>query len=172
LRTEGRAVKLSFSTPALEVVNCWNRCGLISNFGSSYMAVDFPSKKNIANSLSFILNELIENAVKYSLPQDCVLEFCLMQEKDRIRMSVTNPVSAENVPRLIEMAKHLIDRDWVNSTYIELLTASGKSAEKSGIGLLTIINYYQAKLSFRIGSDLPGGQALFSIQAEMDVEEL
>jgi hypothetical protein len=169
---EDRAIKLSFSTPALEIVNCWNRCGLISNFGSSYMAVDFPSKKNIANSLSFILNELIENAVKYSEPQDCVLRFCLMQEKDRICMSVTNPISQDKVPGLIEMARHLTDRDWVNSTYIELLTASGKSAEKSGIGLLTIINYYQAKLSFRIGCPGPGQETQFSIQAEMDVEEL
>ncbi|OHD22220.1 MAG: hypothetical protein A2Y38_18315 [Spirochaetes bacterium GWB1_59_5] len=168
-----RALTLSFALPAIEVMNFWSRCGLIANFGSSYMAVACPSQKNIANSLSFILNELLENAVKYARPKESILEFALLKQGDFITIDITNPVFAEQVPPLIEMAKHLIDVDYVNGAYIDLLTMSGKASDKSGIGLLTIINYYQASLSFRIGAAARNNhQQMYCIQAKINIEEL
>ncbi len=173
IQEDRRAINLSFSLPAMEVMSFWSRCGLIANFGASYMAVAHPSKKNIANSLSFILNELLENAVKYAYPRDSIIELVLLHHEDYILIDISNPINQDQVKSLSGMANNLIDLDWVNDTYIDLLTASGKSTEKSGIGLLTIINYYQADLSFRIG--VPAGEGetpQFTIQAKMNIEEL
>jgi len=172
LDADAKAVKLSFSLQALEVVTIWSRCGLIANFASSYMAVANQSKKNIANSLSFILNELIENADKYTDPKESVLHFALSQQEKNIIISVTNPISKGQVGPLQEMARNLIDPEYVNTRYIDILMASGKSSEKSGIGLLTIINYYQAALSFRIGTSPGGSVDRYSIEAKLNVEEL
>jgi len=173
IREDKKALTLSFALPAMEVMNFWSRCGLIANFGSSYMAVACPSQKNIANSLSFILNELLENAVKYTRPKESILEFALLKQGDFITIDISNPISPDQIPALTEMAKHLIDVDYVNGAYIDLLTMSGKTSDKSGIGLLTIINYYQASLSFRIGglAKKPGCN-MYSIQAKINIEEL
>ncbi len=168
-----KALTLSFALPAMEVMSFWSRCGLIANFGSSYMAVACPSQKNIANSLSFILNELLENAVKYTRPKESILEFALLKQGDFITIDISNPVSDDQIPALLEMAKHLIDVDYVNDAYIDLLTMSGKTSDKSGIGLLTIINYYQASLSFRIGGPAENpSKKRYSIQAKINIEEL
>lgn len=173
LSTNRRAIKLAFSLPVMEVMNFWSRCGLIANFGASYMAVANPSKKNIANSLSFILNELIENAVKYASPRHSLIELSLLQEGHYFIIDVSNPVSEEQVGPLIGMAEHLIDSEYVNETYIDMLTSSGKSAEKSGIGLLTVINYYNTALSFRIVHANSGGtEGFYEIQARINLEEL
>jgi hypothetical protein len=168
IHADRRAINLSFSLPVMEVMNFWSRCGLIANFGSSYMAVANPSRKNIANSLSFILNELIENAVKYAAPRDSVIDLSILQQDRFVIIEITNPIEPAQEAQLREMATNLIDADYVNSRYIDLLTASGKSSEKSGIGLLTIINYYRTELSFRIG----GPRSAYAIQARINLEEL
>ncbi len=173
IQLDRRSVNLSFSLPALEVMSFWCRCGLIANFGASYMAVAHPSKKNIANSLSFILNELLENAVKYAQPQDSLIDLSLLHKEDCIIIDISNPIAQEKLDPLEKMARNLVDADYVNEKYIDLLIATGKSNDKSGIGLLTIINYYQAVLSFRISDSLTGDDfCKFTIQAKMNIEEL
>jgi hypothetical protein len=168
-----RVINLSFSLPVMEVMNFWSRCGLIANFGAAYMSVAHPSKNNIANSLSFILNELIENAVKYAEPRESIIELSILERGTTVVIEIANPVVKDQLGLLTEMAKNLTDREYVNAKYIDLLTASGKSSGKSGIGLLTIINYYQASLSFRISSAAEDGStAKYSVQTKINLEEL
>jgi hypothetical protein len=168
-----RVINLSFSLPVMEVMNFWSRCGLIANFGAAYMSVAHPSKNNIANSLSFILNELIENAVKYAEPRESVIELSILERGSIVIIEIANPVARDQLDSLVEMGRNLTDTEYVNTKYIDLLTASGKSCGKSGIGLLTIINYYQAILSFRIGGDTGGADAIrYSVQAKINLEEL
>lgn len=173
INLDKKALKLSFSLPTLEVINFWSRCGLIANFGSSYLVVAHSSEKNIANSLSFIMNELLENAVKYAVPRDSILELSLLQKDGYIVIDIGNPIHSDRVESLIEMAQNLIDPDYVNAKYIDILTMNVKKGEKSGIGLLTIVNFYQASLSFRIGTP-PGDNQCpkFYIQAKINIEEL
>lgn len=173
IKKDKRAINLSFSLPAMEVMSFWSRCGLIANFGASYMAVAHPSKQNIANSLSFILNELLENAVKYAQPRDSMIDLVLLRHENFILIDISNPIEQTQIDPMTAMAKNLINSDYVNEKYIDILTANGRSADKSGIGLLTIINYYLAELSFRITSPAGDkGSVKFSIQAKMNIEEL
>lgn len=167
-----QSLNLTFSLSAMEVVNFWSRCGLIANFCASYMAVAMPSEKNIMNSLSFVLNELLENALKYARPRSSTIDFAILQKPDCVIIEIANEISEEQVAPLLDMAKNLIDNDYVNAKYIDLLTANVKSGDKSGIGLLTVINYYQAALSFKIGSPSEYGQNRYSIQAKVNLEEL
>jgi len=167
-----QSLNLTFSLSAMEVANFWSRCGLIANFCASYMAVAMPSRKNITNSLSFVLNELLENALKYAQPKESAIDFAILQKDNSVIIEIANQISEDQVEPLLDMAKNLIDTDYVNAKYIDLLTTSGKSSDKSGIGLLTVINYYQAQMSFKIGSPAEGGHNKYSIQAKVNLEEL
>jgi len=174
--SDPKAIRLSVRLPIGEIMDHWSRCGLLANFGASYLAVGCQTQKNIANSLSFILNELLENAAKYSNPKDGEIEIALLERDSTITIDIRNAIRDDQIPKLKELALKMIDQDYVNAKYIEVMmaNASSRSQVKSGIGLLTIVSYFKSILSFRIAADGSGGSGvnLISVQVRIDAEEL
>lgn len=173
INNTNETVKLYLSLPSEEVDVYWSRCGLISNFSSSYIALACSTAKNITNSLSFIINELLENAVKYSFDKNKKIEVCLLQNRDTITVEVSNYISSSQTEKMTKKAKELIDVDYVNSRYLDIMTSNAKGESRSGIGMLTIINYYNVAMSFNFSStDETNSVYKLSIQVRINIKEL
>lgn len=173
IESQEGTLRLSIQLPIGEIMEHWSRCGLLANFGASYLAVGCATRKNIANSLSFIINELLENAAKYSQPKEGRISIALLEKDSAITIEIQNSILPSQIEGLDELARRMIDQDYVNTRYIEMMiaNASAKSPTKSGIGLLTIVSYFKADMSFRIAGT-EGGGSLFSVQVNIDAEEL
>ena len=166
-------VRLFIELPSQEIEHFWSRCGLISNFSSLYLALACSTDKNITNSLSFIINELLENSVKYSVNKNKQIDLCLLQNQTTITLEVSNYISQEQCDRMSETATNLIDTDFINSRYLDMITTNSKVSSKSGIGLLTIINYYNVSLSFKfIETDSVEHIHKLSVQVRISIKEL
>ncbi len=154
---------LNFSPDSAPRNRRWKNYGLSADFLGDYFAAFFPgdetsnSKINrrdtVKAAVSYIANELLENAVKYSdesnnLPISITLH---LYEQDLIFhvINYSDPETVGNYQRFIE-ALVAADPDEFYAQQLER-TAMGES-ESSSMGLLTMINDYGASFGWKFQS--------------------
>lgn len=155
-----------------DIIQYWNKCGLISDFGSFYISMNYPDNKNISNSISFVLNELIENAVKYSLGGDNIIKIYLTKKNKQIIMDVINLINKNQFEILRKVFEDLEEPQMANKIYIERLGSLTDSQEDSGIGLLSIINFFKGKFSAKFQEVTNNTVFETDIQVKLDIEDL
>lgn len=150
---------LGFSPSSLPIKLRWKTNGLSADFLGDYVRNFFPGdtsadiskQAEIAAAVSFIANELLENAMKYSdesADQPVNLEVHLFSD------------------RLIFLSKNIVHQDAISSfqSYIQEITtgdisemyinqvekgATNEEEENSGLGYFTMIMDYQATLGWK-----------------------
>jgi hypothetical protein len=133
----------------------WRRCSLTADFLAKYYSYYFPyrekamdriSREAAENSISYILNELIENTAKYSDSRDQEVEVAISLREDDIIFQVSNHVSERRADSFLRLARELLEGN-TQELYIKQLETESDS---SGLGYLTMINDYGVSLGFRI----------------------
>jgi hypothetical protein len=153
----------------------WRRCGLTADFLARYYSYYFPyrekatdriSRETAENTISYILNELIENTAKYSDARDKGVEVRLSLRESDILFQVSNHVTEERAEGFLRLARGLLEGN-PEELYVTQLE---KNSDSSGLGYLTMINDYGVSLGFRV--DRPGESALrVTVQATMKWKE-
>jgi hypothetical protein len=113
----------------------------MANFASRYVAGG-NANAGLVNSLSFVFNELIENAVKYGGEGE--VEVGLFSANTGLTIGVSSDLSPQARATFLPVAHKLASPD------ASLPSSFGPA---SGIGLLSLIHFYRATLSFRFGVD-------------------
>lgn len=153
---------LNFSLDRVNRLQRWRNYGLSADFLGDYFANFFPGndedngishKDAIKGSVSYIANELLENAVKYSTTdQDCPITITLHLYDQALIFETRNIAPLETVIDYENFIKVLVDRDPMD-LYMEQLEKSAledaEASEVSQVGLLTMINDYQARFGWQ-----------------------
>lgn len=150
---------LNFSLDRINRLQRWHNYGLSADFLGDYFANFFPGKEEdsgishkdrIKGSVSYIANELLENAVKYSTTtQDCPITITLHLYDQQLIFETSNMALLKTAANYENFIKILLENDPLE-LYIEQLEKS--SMENSGasqIGLLTMVNDYQARFGWQ-----------------------
>ena len=153
----------------------WRRCGLTADFLARYYSYHFPyrekatdriSRETAENTISYILNELIENTAKYSDAANKDVEVQVsLQDKD-IVFEVSNHVTAQRAEGFIRLARGLLEGN-PEELYVAQLE---KNTDSSGLGYLTMINDYGVSLGFK-ADDAGDGVFQVTVQATMKWKE-
>jgi hypothetical protein len=155
-----------------DVYDSWRRCGMVSDFASHYMSMEYEEAKKVSNSLSFIVNELLENAVKYSGDGNEKIYITLVGTEDHeIVCQVENGVNSDQYERLQRIAQQFLDREEVKQKYIRALTDDRMKEKESGIGLMTIVSYFNVQISMKL-TEPEKSRFRTSIQVRANVREL
>ncbi len=154
-----------------DLVKYWSRCGLTADFAASFLAFRFPDSRKAANSLSVILNEIVENAVKFSNTTNGQIAINLINMDDRIIYEVENRVDDSRHAIFLEKAADLLDDGDIEEKYFTALQAKSGNPEGSGLGLLTILHDYKTSLGVRFTPE-GGGVWRVSLQVSMKPEEV
>lgn len=120
--------------------------------------------KTAKGAISYICNELLENAVKFNLDSDkykVKLGAHFPNSSDLIAVVfATNNVDFQEANRFQELIQELLACD-LEERYAQQVEASAEDdAEVSGLGLLTMINDYQAKLGWKFEPTHSGAEIL------------
>ncbi len=149
----------SFIFNAIPRQQRWLNGGFSTHFLLEYWEVFFPmynrltlnKKTEIGNNIRFIANELFENLLRYAdLTSNLPVRFSLYFPEDKIWFYMTNPVKAEQVEPFQQFIQRLLTEN-IDELYVQQveLSALDESGETSGIGFLTMLNDYQAKLAWK-----------------------
>jgi hypothetical protein len=148
---------LGFSPTSASIKRRWRNNGLSADFLADYIATFLPIDRTpreiseFKSALSYVANELLENAMKYNnemakLPIDIKLQLT----EDAVLFYLTNSVVAEQVAPFQQLLNELLSSD-PGEFYMQQLERSStdEAAHTSGLGLVTMIHDYQAKLAWR-----------------------
>ena len=152
---------LAFPPTSVPLRSRWRNNGLSADFLGDYVTTFLPTnggmaavknKQNeIKHKVTYIANELLENAMKYHQPDvEIPIRIHLELASDHIAVSVSNGISVVQAGRYKEFVEHLQEGD-VDDLLLRQQEESAMSSEStmSSLGLLTMISDYEAQLDWR-----------------------
>lgn len=129
----------------------WHHCTTTSDFLAEFFALQRQGNSTefneVRHSIGYVVNELLENAIKFRQPGS--VEVSTSLEGARFEIQVTNFVSHDVAGRFQTLLHELTSRD-PGELLIERIEANAEdsSASGSGLGLLTLMNDYGAELGW------------------------
>jgi hypothetical protein len=168
---------LGFSPNSISIKQRWKNNGLSADFLADYTATFFPGEGAVADKLrqkelraaiSYVANELLENAMKFhdtSSPSPIQVQLYLLD--DRVCFSITNSIAPHAVAPFQDFLDQFLSSD-PGDFYVEQVE---KSAERtasndtntsvstiatpdcSGLGILTMAMDYGAELGWKFEPD-------------------
>lgn len=173
----------------LDLVIQWRRCGMIADFLADFLAYNFKHKDTARNVISTVLNELLENAVKFSPEKHRRASLALIYHGETIRIQTRNTSNKKHVASLQRLVERLCSED-PELLFLEQLEYSAtEDPDASGLGIVTLKKDYLARIAIELtesddppaageGSKEPSeaedGGELINVQVtmELDVAEL
>lgn len=133
----------------------WHHCGTTSEFLGEFFALSSAATDQTFNearhSIGYLVNELLENAVKFRHPGDIVIESSL--EAGRFELKVTNLIDGETANRFQLLLAEVTACD-PGDLLIQRIEANAAdtTSSGSGLGLLTLMSDYGARLGWKFYS--------------------
>ncbi len=159
----GEYLKIGFHPSAIPIQQRWRNNGLSADFLADYLSTFFPGedptstarKAEIKDAVSYIANELLENAMKFSVASDhrrVGIEMFL--DPNTVTLYAVNFLEPAKVAPFRKFIERLLTED-AGRLYIEQLerNAENDSDGSSGLGFLTMLNDYDAKLAWKIDQE-------------------
>ncbi|MEG4067829.1 DUF6272 family protein [Microcoleus sp. Pol11C2] len=152
---------IGFSPSSVPLKQRWRNNGLSADFLADYLTTFFPGNQDdpstierqaeIKSAVSYIANELLENAMKFNdETSEYPIDIKLQLESDGMIFSVANSISPQSVDKFQAYIHQLLTSD-PSELYIQRLekNAADESCTNSGLGLLTMLTDYSAKLGWK-----------------------
>jgi hypothetical protein len=129
----------------------WRHCATTSDFIADVFALRFRSSRNdyleVRHSIGYLVNELIENAVKFRAPGEILIEASMDSECFKIKVS--NDVDGKIASGFQNLLADITAGDPVDLLIQRIeLNAANPEVTGSGLGLLTLMSDYGARLAW------------------------
>jgi hypothetical protein len=164
---DAESLNLSFWPGRVPLKQRWRNNGLSADFLGDYVTTFFPlddaipdtqlRQAEIRGAVSFIANELLENAMKYhdpALPEPVTIQLGL--DSKQIVFHASNGAGEQAAGRFREFIARLQDGD-PGELYLQQLEDNALAEQSAGLGYLTMINDYGAELAWRFQAGEGGG---------------
>ena len=158
------SLEVTFTPNSLPIKKRWRSNRLSANFMADYFSnflqvdEDDPAQKRRIKegkgAVSFVANELLENAIKFNdRGTNFKIKFGIyfIEEADITAvLFATNSVSAEGLDKFQKFIQELLCSD-PEKLYVQQIekSAQEENSGESGLGFLTMINDYSAKLGWK-----------------------
>ncbi len=152
---------LGFSTNSAPLKQRWRNNGLSADFMGDYLTTFFPAREDdpttitrqaeIKSTVSYIANELLENAMKFNdETSKYPISLMLQLHPDKLVFLSTNSVIPQALSSFQAFIEELMTSD-PSELYIRQLekNAQDESGSPSRLGFLTMMNDYMAKLGWK-----------------------
>jgi hypothetical protein len=154
----GEYLKLGFSPSSIPLQQRWRNNGLSADFLADYLSTFFPGEDPASNerqaeikdAVSYVANELLENAMKFSYePSQHTVSIEMFLETDVIRLYAINCLDPSTLQGFQAFIQRLLTED-ADELYREQLERSVEDhmENTSGLGFLTMLNDYGATLAW------------------------
>lgn len=132
----------ALSVLPLDIFDQWDRCDLVANFLAQYFAYGYENDTS-KSIISTVVNELVENAVKYSRNKSSPIDIEIRKRREDLLLRVTNAIPRNRKDHFLKVCQDLFERD-LEELYLEKLTVAREDRAYSGIGLILLKKDYEA----------------------------
>ena len=149
--------KMHFDIVPREILQNYQKCWLTSDYSASYLTHSKIFNKNFINSVSFIISEILQNAVKYSYNCDSRISMTIFENKNLLIIEISNFISEAQKELFHKLLEKLIFCTDIENEYIEALIRVSENIKQpvvTGIGIVTILHDFHPGVSAKfIGPD-------------------
>jgi hypothetical protein len=151
----GNATRFCLTLRAEPLELSWHHCGVTSDFLGEYFSrscgrgIDAVDARH---SISYMINEILENAVKFRHGGDIEIRSSL--EEDLFEIQIVNCVDPETATKFQTHLAGLLERE-PGELLLERIEENALNPESSGsgLGLLTLMSDYGAKMGWSFASE-------------------
>lgn len=169
-----------FSPSSIPLRERWRTNRLSANFLADYFSTFFPGegqpagmsdpKSELMGVITFIANELLENAMKFSDATSTEAVMLTLQlYPDKLVFLTKNQVNAATEVQLRAFIQNLLASDPAE-LYIQQIEqqAQDETAIGSGLGILTIVNDYAARVGW-LFEPVEGAGAVVTTKVQLEI---
>lgn len=126
----------------------WRRAGLTADFAAQWFG---DAGEGLADGIAYALNELVENAIKFGSKGQVVVQAGV--DGDELLLLVQNQMPNADVPRLVALLEETVGEDpWELMVRRVEANADDPNSSRSGLGFLTLLTDYGARLGWLLES--------------------
>ena len=149
---------INFSATSVPLQQRWRNNGLSADFLADYLCTFFPGEDDethnrraiIKDGVNFVANELLENAMKFNYPSaQCSVRLYMGLKQDKVLLYVTNCIDSAVVEAWQLELKRVLTEDTHELFLEQLMTNEQEDNSDSGLGYLSMINDWNAKLAWK-----------------------
>lgn len=155
----------------IDIITYWKRCGIMADFAAAFYAFTQESPVELENIISTIVNELIENATKYSVKRDGEVKIHMKLYDTVLKIETENYTPKLHFQKLWNHLTKLTQTKDLEELYIKTLADKPPGATDSGIGLLLLLKDYQIKIGAQFQQMEDSGQYKVIIQTYYYIEQ-
>ena len=156
----------------LDIIVQWRRCGQTADYIANFLSYQFKESGRSMIILSTIINELLENCVKFSYDKRMSSSFTAGFFGDVALLEATNNAARPQVEKFQAFIHRLIHED-LEELYIAQIEETGEQMLKSaGLGLITLKKDYVSSMGFSIQPIPDTSLYEVSVQLHLDPEGL
>ncbi|EMY62160.1 slr1658 superfamily regulator [Leptospira terpstrae] len=154
----------------IDMTSYWSRCGLTANFVAGFYSYCYEASETKANALSTIINELLENASKFSKAMEGKINVELKQYGNLLRIDVLN-VASKTLRDSFELFVNKLLSENVEEMYFSTLETKVDGDTQSGLGLLMILKDYPVRFGYSF-NEIDADTHEITVRAIINVEEI
>lgn len=170
---------MSFFHKKLSIQETWRANSLSADFLAGYWGTFFPvhdassemKRNEVQDSVNFIINELLENALKFSyVPANkpITAKLMLSMSQSDLVFYVVNGIDSERIPKFQTYIQKLLSED-TNEMYIQQMEENALHNEHSRLGLLSLINDYEAQLAWKFEESQTSGVPMLTTMVKLEI---
>lgn len=166
--------RLALQLLPLDMIVQWRRCGQTADYVASFLAYHFRDFGRAMNVLSTVLNELIENAVKFTPDKQHPIRLAALFFGDKLLLESTNCIRDDQDAEFREFVERLFNEDLEDLFVTQVEHSAEFDTELSGLGLITLKNDYVSGMGvrFRDGSDARMREVAVQLRLDTDDPDL
>lgn len=161
--------QLSISVSAADMAFYWKRCDVLANFISQFYFYSYESKQIDKNTISTVINELVENAAKHSDKENNKITIEIKDLGNQLRIEVKNKITPW-MKAIFENKILTLQTNPINDLYFEALEANNRGNANFGIGLLRLLKDYQLPIAYEF-TKLEGNVFEITMRAHILISE-
>ncbi len=177
---EKEYLAIGFSPSSVPLKQRWRNNGLSADFLADYVTTFFPARdddpstverqENIHGGVGYIANELLENAMKFNYDiTNIPINIQLYLHDDHLVFFVRNSLTEERHAKFKAFIQEVLENDPQELYIAHLERTAEEESCGSGLGILTMLNDYAAKIGWKF-EQVQTEPLAFTVTARVEIE--
>ncbi|WP_242344887.1 slr1658 superfamily regulator [Anaeromyxobacter terrae] len=149
----------------IDLVTEWRRCGMIADFMADYMVPGFEQRETARSVLSTVMNELVENAAKFSADTRSPARASIRHHGEVVHLEVRNEATEKHVQSLRELLP-VLAHDEATAVFRQRLQ------DRRGLGLALLARDYGATVGATVLPAGPDGRVTVCLRVVLSAAEV
>jgi hypothetical protein len=162
--------KLALTFLPLDYVMHWHRCGLAADYFAAHVAYTFDNREAARAMLATVVNELLENAVKFSSDKSQPASLSFDHFGDWLAIETKNRTDARRAAALNALSADFAAQS-AETLFLARIASTAGTDTSSGLGLLVLQKDYGVRLTIEC-QPIADEQYEVFVQALIHTQEL